>query len=361
MSHFTVLVIADDHEAALQPFHEFECTGTNDQHVQDIDQTEDLKAEFDGATRSMVRLADGALVGRYDNCCYRDPTAEEAAKIGPLGGTGCANGIIYSSKDWGDGRGYRTKVRATPEGAEETEVPYESFAAWLDDNYGRKIVPFGSEPDLECEHKYGYAMVDAAGEITKIIDRTNPNKKWDWYQVGGRWPGKLILKNGKRADQAASGEVNWEAMLADRAEHAARAYDAIKAIVGDRQLTTWAQAYAKVEAKEWAIDQAREHYNSQPIIKELQDAKAIDFFDGAETLSKVMATQRDDFIKRESETNSTTWALLHDGVWTERGRMGWFGMSDASDDSTADYVTKFWETVRALPADAIVTVVDCHI
>jgi len=29
-----------------------------------------------------------------------------------------------------------------------------------------------------------------------ILTRNNPNSKWDWYVVGGRWTGKLILKNG---------------------------------------------------------------------------------------------------------------------------------------------------------------------
>ena len=45
MSHFSVLVIGDDVEAILQPYHEFECTGINDQYVQDVDVTEECKEE----------------------------------------------------------------------------------------------------------------------------------------------------------------------------------------------------------------------------------------------------------------------------------------------------------------------------
>lgn len=59
MSHFSVLIIGADHAKQLQPFQEFECTGTNDEFVQDIDNTDEERAEFQTATRKFVRLADG--------------------------------------------------------------------------------------------------------------------------------------------------------------------------------------------------------------------------------------------------------------------------------------------------------------
>lgn len=30
----------------------------------------------------------------------------------------------------------------------------------------------------------------------------NPNAKWDWFEIGGRWSGRLRLKSGERADSA---------------------------------------------------------------------------------------------------------------------------------------------------------------
>ena len=39
MSHFSVLVIGPNIEDQLQPYHEFECTGINDQYIQDVDIT----------------------------------------------------------------------------------------------------------------------------------------------------------------------------------------------------------------------------------------------------------------------------------------------------------------------------------
>ncbi len=46
MSHFSVLVIGDDPETQLAPFHEFECTGVDDQYIHDIDITDRLRASY---------------------------------------------------------------------------------------------------------------------------------------------------------------------------------------------------------------------------------------------------------------------------------------------------------------------------
>lgn len=345
MSHFTVLVVAQDTAAALQPYHEFECTGTNDQYVQDIDKTEEARESFAEDTSTRIKAPDGTLHSFFDEKGEWRPEFSQVEVGAPAFDRG-------------------RKTYYVPPGYEKVEVPtsqVQKFADYAADYYGWEILRPGEDADLEDKHKYGYVQLDAAGEVVKCIDRTNPNKKWDWWQLGGRWSGKLVLKNGQRADEALAGDVDWSAMIAAAADRAANQYDKIKAIVGDRQVTTWADLLKKHEAGEITIEAARDFYHGQPVIEELKKAEAIDFFDGAETLSKVMATGRDDYIKRESETKATTWAMLHNGEWLERGRMGWFAMSDATDESTDEFATKFWETMRALPAEAKVAVVDCHI
>lgn len=41
----------------------------------------------------------------------------------------------------------------------------------------------------------------------------NPDSKWDWYEVGGRWAGHLKLKGGVNGgvNQAKAGDIDWEA------------------------------------------------------------------------------------------------------------------------------------------------------
>lgn len=47
MSHFAVMVIGPDVEAQLQPFHEFECTGEDDEYVQEVDITDEVLVDFE--------------------------------------------------------------------------------------------------------------------------------------------------------------------------------------------------------------------------------------------------------------------------------------------------------------------------
>ncbi len=92
MSHFAVLVIGENAEQQLAPYHEFECTGVNDQYIQDLDVTQEYRDRFDEAVQRMVRLADGTEISAYDDQCYREPTPEEQKIIGPFSGTGCSGG-----------------------------------------------------------------------------------------------------------------------------------------------------------------------------------------------------------------------------------------------------------------------------
>ena len=135
MSHFTVMVIGENHEKQLAPFHEFECTGNNDEYVQDEDVTEEIQARIDDK---------------------EDPESIEEAL------------------------GYY--------GLEDKIVDDES-----------KVEKVGDE----CVHKYGYAIVKD-GKLIKAVNRTNPNRKWDWWQMGGRWSGFLKLKEGAEGVEVAT-------------------------------------------------------------------------------------------------------------------------------------------------------------
>ena len=50
------------------------------------------------------------------------------------------------------------------------------------------------KPDFSDDHKYGYIQLGQNNQVIKVIDRTNPNAKWDWYQIGGRWRGYFPVK-----------------------------------------------------------------------------------------------------------------------------------------------------------------------
>ena len=100
MSHFTVLVIGDKVEEQLAPYHEFECTGYNDEYVQDIDITEEAKKEYEGRTVLKLKDGNGDFHSPYEDRFYKEEV--ETLK---------------------NGKERKKKVKFIPEGFEEVEIP----------------------------------------------------------------------------------------------------------------------------------------------------------------------------------------------------------------------------------------------
>jgi len=59
MSHFTVLVIGNDVDKILAPYHEFECTGRED-YIQNIDITDEIKEDYNKNKKDYASISDFA-------------------------------------------------------------------------------------------------------------------------------------------------------------------------------------------------------------------------------------------------------------------------------------------------------------
>jgi hypothetical protein len=299
MSHFACLVIGPDPEKQLAPYHEFECTGDDNEYVQNVDRTEEARAEF---------------TGEYGRTHYAD----------------------------------------------------KSFAEFAQDYYGWDLVPHGSAPDLSGPHKYGYVRLDEQGEVAQCIDRTNPNAKWDWYELGGRWTGFFTLKPGRTgergkpglttspakfgtADMARKGDIDFERM---RDEAAIDAY------------ATWDKAQRFTEGETWEpwgtvrerfgedVDAARDYYWAQPPVKALRKA-------GYYEVDHLLC-DREGFADDARLEAGVTFAVVKDGQWYERGKMGWFGsVSDEKDKG--EWYMQFCQLLSELPDDTLLSVWDLHI
>jgi hypothetical protein len=395
MSHFTVLVIGNDPEKQLAPFHEFECTGWDDEFVQDVDMTEEARQEYESHEITCYQDPEGGLHskfidGDWDPQFFRDPTLEETEKynldkVGVFDRSGHKDDVEWYMKDWGDGRGHRAKIKSLPEGWKEVKAKtslLEGFAEFVEGWYGGGgTVPFGEKPDLSKKHKYGYILLDEAGNVAKVVDRTNPNKHWDWYQIGGRWNGSFKLKPrpkskavlGKAglqrldpdykpvgpgyADQCIKGDIDVEGMRDEAGERAAKEYDKyVSLTAGCPPLVSWKDIQKKhtVDGKtDW--DKAHKEYSEQPIVKAVRNDKEAIWWDLED-----FQCSREEYIARDRANAIGTFAVVKDGQWYEKGEMGWWGcVHDEKDDD--EWGRQFSDLFDSLPDDTLLTMVDCHI
>lgn len=357
MSHFTVLVIGDNPEEQLAPFHEFECTGYNDQYVQDIDMTERVKKEYNESSQYMLKDSSGKLYDKYSDEFYRDPTEEELKQIGSAGGSGHCSGFSFSSKNWGDGLGYRPKIKYTPIDLVEVELKTSevmSFAAWLKDEYGRESILEGELPDIENKHKYGYAVVDSNGDVVRFIKRTNPNARWDWYVLGGRWSNFFLLKDGSRADSALWKDIDFIGMIDEETKEAEASYTKYCSVKNNYpDVKGWNECRKMFNDD---IEKARKFYHEQDGIKEINKITNLFLDCPIDYYGKALGG----FLAKRINNVGVTFAVIDNGKWYEKGKMGWWAyVSDAMDESM--WKDKVSELYNSLSPDTLVSVYDCHI
>lgn len=156
MTHFVGLVVAETEAelaALLQPFHEYECTGKDDQYVVDVDITDKARETFTEDTTNCLRDANGKLWSFFTPEGDWDPRFSQPKK----------NPERWESSP---------REKYVPLGYEDVTVPtseLKDFAKWAISYYG--------------------AEARGDGENVRIIEHTNPDAKWDWWTVGGRWSG----------------------------------------------------------------------------------------------------------------------------------------------------------------------------
>lgn len=363
MSHFVVLVALPEslarsevHDAvakALSPFHEFECTGEDDQYVQDVDKTAEALEEFANAKTTLYRSPEGELHDRFDEKGEWKP---EFSRPGEYG----------------------RRVGVIPPGWTSVEVPTserESAPMWISSYFGWAVLPFGAE--LGEEHKYGRVELDAEGNVSRCIDRTNPNKKWDWWKVGGRWSGFFLAKPGADAEKGEPGvlnsesdaggfdiirkcDIDREAKAAKIRSRAAVQFDKVMAVVGDvaAGFEPWPSVRERFKDAD-GIDAARAFYHEQPACKALAAAAKTDNALHWVDLEDFIGVSRDSFLDKCIRSNETPFAYLdRDGRWWERGNMGWWGaVYDERSDWHEIYASEF---AKVGERDWLVAV-DCHI
>lgn len=323
MSHFSLLLATEQLPTdevltkALQPYHEFECTGINDEFVQDVDVTQEMLAVYQRTMDERYR----------DKSVHHDPRDTQ------------------TFEEFLENEGFPC-----------TTVPL------FDSNY--------------C------LFDDDRREVVRVIRRTNPQAKWDYWRVGGRYAGRLIAKPESSSWRA---PLSWEWKY-DQSKPCGddicqkRGLDLVRmqqARAGDRRkyvldLMLTARI-SSVEILAEAINAARRANEAWNLIPEprprgvayrqfVNEVAPVasnlmqQVFD-IDDLPRLADGQTiDDWIQAAAPLSA--YATLVNGKWSEKGEMGWWACVA---NEKPDWEQEFQRIFDEIPADHWLTMIDCHI
>lgn len=286
MSHYSCLVVGKDPEYQLAPFHEFECTGRDDEFVQDVDVTKEVLGHMEKESASLQDALD---------------------YFGLAESTVAADCDIHHSGD----------------------------------------------------HKYGYAIV-AGDVLIKAVDRTNPNKKWDYWVIGGRFSDKILRKTGTRDNAARKSEIDFDRLRQEKLQEADKDWHSVHAIIDPLpKIVPW--TVVREDKFPNDIDAAREFYHGQEAVAALHAWNKTNSYPlGALMEFESLLCPLESYLKVQAELAFNCFAFVRNRKWAERGKMGWWGMvADEKDDETWSSI--FQKLLADVPDSEWLTVVDCHI
>lgn len=391
MSHFSVLVVTPDIPTrnsladTLQPFHEFECTGDDDQYVKEVDITESFLQDYQTSKASRYVDPEGNYHNPYENRFYREPTDDEKKKMTVLASGICRN-FNFDSRDWGDGKGYRPKVRVQPEGWKLVEVDARDVMTISEfaDEEGYPVIGMYDNPELKGEHQYCWVRIDNNGELFECMKRTNPNKKWDWWKLGGRWSGIIKVKNSEEIKNplgrefyeigfnfAQKCDIDFEAMRQKNVDVRKKQIELellvleTKGIDRESALSVWREASkimpeVKKEFQKSSVKYLYDFINLLPDghpVKTAQEAYVLNSFCGRFSLCMPME-ESSPYEWAEKAEPFLTFAILVNGEWHQGGNPMGFGYVQNPIDN---WQSQFKMLLDDVPDDHWLSIVDCHI
>lgn len=211
---------------------------------------------------------------------------------------------------------------------------------------------------LRKEWNTGDDLVIREDGLIDEMTTYSPKAQWDWWVEGGRYANRLFHRDGRKVDSLLKRDLDLQTMRSN-----ARA----KAVLEFDQYVRLAESFPPprswneiVDAHgEDNIEAARAEWNSNEFVRAMRgegyylDDLHAEFFIGD-------PDARDRYMARAEARALSAWAVVKDGEWSERGKMGWFGMS--TDEMNEDeWRQQVLDLVTMLPDDTLLTMVDAHI
>ncbi len=249
-------------------------------------------------------------------------------------------------------------------------------------NFDKLLAPYSEnlevEPYLEYKHddalkalrdEYGYEEEEIDDTLLEsfvkeyssyslkdgdVYTTYNPNSKWDWYSIGGRFSDKLELTDEGIEEAIKQYNHGWFGQ-ASKEEQIEYVKDTDSAPI---KYIKWHTTLSQEEK-----DELRRWWEINVEGDELRDGEEKDeyFFWNPDWFRR-RYKDADTYIKTEEMT--TFFAVLTpDGEWHEPSKMGWFACTDGEPEDELKWDLEFYDRFIKpnLDSDLICTVVDCHI
>lgn len=181
----------------------------------------------------------------------------------------------------------------------------------------RLSAEYGIDADLSREEAKSLLERDGYkfDEHDNMLSTYNPNSKWDYWCVGGRWENYLKLIDGTRANVAKVSDLRmWQ-----------------------------------TEQEREDLKQTFERYTTTPGEGAYFQQYYLEQYGDADTYADSLAPHR------------TRCVITPDGVWHEVGSMWWWGFSSESREDIIEWNKNYEKNFIEPYMDYYVTVVDCHI
>lgn len=307
MSHFSVAVISEKHEdieRLMAPYQENNMGDCPKEFLEFVDMEPECREQYENGTVEKIRMPNGELLTPWDSV-FLTP---EINDIGvPTGRT----------------------ISVIPDDCELVKIPhkevYPTFEAFVEDEYG-----YEKDPKTG---KYGYWE--------------NPNSKWDYWRIGGRWRGTIPAAEGERSELMA-----WEFTVSDEKKPTDKPcrFDSAKI------------KHLILDLDEDALHRAERYWEVVVEDSPLQEGESKEDFPNYYKTEYFYKKYGDKATYANMQSKFNPWALVTpDGKWYEQGRMGWFACSDSTNDSSVAFLEFFEKTIKESNPEFYITVLDCHI
>ena len=207
------------------------------------------------------------------------------------------------------------------------ENPNESHIQFIRDEFP-KIYRMNDEELYQNEIKNTPKLSELEdGDESTAIDEDgnetscyNPNSKWDWWEVGGRWYGEVPLRDGGETNSAQLRDIDFG---------------------NDVSIAAYLEKNPDVKTRyESLMNDGDGWYRLEYIQKRYPTLE--------------------DYVNHQK--NWHTYALVDEnGEWHEPGAMGWFGCSDTTPEGEIEWEKTFYDKFIKGKDNYWLTIVDCHI